>query len=137
MNIEKTKISAFTDLKVWKSSHIFVLEVYKLTRKFPKDEKFALANQLRRAAVSITSNIAEGFGRKTAKDKSQFYSISKGSLLECQSQLYVARDLGYITESTFTSLNSSALEIVRMISGLVNSAMTKSEIGRPNTNTPS
>ncbi len=112
----------FTDLLVWQKAHDLVLLVYKATKNFPEDEKFALTNQLRRAAVSITSNIAEGFGRNTSKDKVHFYSMSKGSLLEVQSQLYIAKDLGYIKFEDFNIFENQIVEIAKMISGLKNSA---------------
>src|SRR3990167_241538 len=81
------KIQVFTDLNVWREAHKLVLEIYKLTQKFPEGEKFGLTIQLRRAAISITSNIAEGFSRKTDKEKIQFYRMSLGSLMEVQNQL--------------------------------------------------
>jgi four helix bundle protein len=73
------KIRSFRDLDVWKEGHKLVLEIYKITKNFPKEEMFGLSNQLKRAAVSITSNIAEGFSRKSLKEKIQFYSMAKAS----------------------------------------------------------
>ncbi|MBI4599730.1 four helix bundle protein [Candidatus Uhrbacteria bacterium] len=73
---------SFTDLKAWQEGHTLVLKIYKITQSFPKEEQFGLTNQLRRAAVSLTSNIAEGFGRGSYKEKAQFYSIALGSLTE-------------------------------------------------------
>lgn len=82
MNQASRKIKSFTDLNVWKEGHKLVLQVYKLTKEFPKEELFGLTNQIRRAAVSITSNIAEGFSRHSYKEKLQFYSTALGSLTE-------------------------------------------------------
>lgn len=84
MNTEepKKKIQSFTDLNAWKEGHLLVILVYKITKSFPKDELFGIVNQMRRCAVSITSNIAEGFSRQTFKEKVQFYCISLGSLTE-------------------------------------------------------
>ncbi|MFA6493448.1 MAG: four helix bundle protein [Candidatus Paceibacterota bacterium] len=118
-------IHNFTDLEAWKESQKLVILVYKTTKMFPSDEKFGLTNQIRRASVSIVSNIAEGFGRNSGKDKSQFYAIAKGSLLEVESQLLVAKDLGYLDEKNFNDINNSIRIAIRLISGLIRSAMNK------------
>src|SRR3989344_224377 len=89
---QKKKIQSFTDLEVWRESHKLVLMVYKFTKNFPKNELFGLTSQLRRAVVSITSNIAEGFSRFSYKEKIQFYSIAFGSLTEVQNQLLISKD---------------------------------------------
>lgn len=95
------KINSFTQLKVWKEAHRLTISTYKLTRSFPKEEQFGLTNQIRRCAVSIPSNIAEGFSRYSKKEKVNFYRIAKGSLSELQSQILIARDLEYINQTTF------------------------------------
>jgi len=87
--------SSFKDLKVWQKSHQFVLEVYRLTKDFPKDELFGLTSQFRRAAVSIPANIAEGYTRKGMKDKLRFYNIAQGSLEECRYYILLSKDLSY------------------------------------------
>jgi four helix bundle protein len=120
-----TKIRKFTDLKVWQEAHALVTEAYKVTKKFPSEEKFGLISQMNRSAVSITSNIAEGFGRNTAKDKVKFYSISKGSLLELQSQLYVAKELGFVEQEYVKGFDKKVELIARLISGLIKSAMDR------------
>jgi len=81
------KIKTFKDLETWKQAHKLVLVIYKLTKTFPKEEKYSLTDQIRRAVVSISSNIAEGFARDSKKDKIRFYSIALGSLIEVQNQL--------------------------------------------------
>ena len=91
-------IREFTDLNAWQKAHKVVLLTYRATKYFPKDEMFDLTNQMRRASISAESNIAEGFGRNTQKDKQHFFGIAKGSLLELQSQSITARDLEYLTE---------------------------------------
>jgi four helix bundle protein len=83
----------FQDLIVWKNAHQWVLDTYALTKTFPKEELFGLTSQLRRAAVSITANIAEGFNRRTANDKARFYNIAQSSLEECRYYLILAKDL--------------------------------------------
>jgi len=96
MEKQSVKISNFTDLKVWQEGHQLCLLIYKITEDFPKHELFGLISQLRRAAVSITSNIAEGFSRWSYKEKIQFYYIAHGSVTEVENQLILARDLKYL-----------------------------------------
>ncbi len=117
--MEKQKIKNFTDLIVWQKAHKLVLEVYKQTKKFPKDELFGLTSQVRRASVSITSNIAEGFGRFSEKEKLHFYSFAYGSLLEVQNQTMIAKDLGYIRETELSEILSSSVEVAKMLQSLI------------------
>ena len=91
----RTPAKKFEDLIVWQKAHYFVLEVYKLTSNFPKHEIYGLISQFRRAAVSISANIAEGFKRKGKADKARFLNIAQGSLEEARYYLYLANDLGY------------------------------------------
>jgi len=93
------KTKSFKDLIVWQKSYKLVLEIYKMTRHFPKSEDYGLSQQLRRAAVSIPSNIAEGYGRKHKAEYNQFLSIAYGSLLELETQILLAKDLNYITKN--------------------------------------
>ncbi|MEI7918263.1 MAG: four helix bundle protein [Candidatus Saccharibacteria bacterium] len=102
-------ITSFEDLTVWQESQSFAVNIYKLTRKFPKDELFALTSQLRRAASSISANIAEGFGRASVKDKLHFYVMAYGSLLEVKNFLYLSEKLGYINK---LELNETILHSV-------------------------
>ena len=95
------KITNFKQLNSWQQSHFLVLTIYKISSTFPKQEQFGLTNQIRRAAVSITSNIAEGFSRQSFKEKIQFYAIAQGSVTELQNQLLIARDVGFITKDDF------------------------------------
>lgn len=131
MNNGDKKITSFTDLNAWKYAHQLVLEIYKLTKGFPSEEKFALIDQLRRAAISIVSNIAEGFSRQSYKEKIQFYSMSKGSTTEVQSQLLVARDLGYITKVEFDDVAKLTVLVDKLLTGLITSSrarITKKEV---------
>lgn len=116
--MENKKIKSFTDLNAWKEGHTLVLMVYKNTENFPKSEIFGLTNQMRRAVVSVTSNIAEGFSRITAKDKCYFYSIASGSLTELQNQLVVASDLKFLEKSDFDKIAYQTVEVAKLISGL-------------------
>ncbi len=119
-------IQSFKDLIVWQKAHKVVLEIYAITKKFPLEEKYGLGDQLRRASVSITSNIAEGFVMRTAKDKNRFYLISKGSTSECMNQIIIAYDLGYIKQNERDILDEALNEIMRMLSALIKSSMTHS-----------
>jgi four helix bundle protein len=108
------KARRFQDLKVWQKSHQFVLNVYKLTRSFPDHELFGLTSQIRRAAVSIPANIAEGFKRKGKGDKVRFYNISQGSLEETRYYLILTQDLGYAETD---DLQKEADEVGRLLGG--------------------
>lgn len=116
--MESEKIHSFTDLKAWKQGHELVLFVYKITNDFPKTEIFGITNQMRRAVVSVTSNIAEGFSRVSNKDKAQFYSIALGSLTELESQLYIARDVGYMSQNDFLHAEDFIINTSKLINGL-------------------
>jgi len=118
------KIKSFTDLNAWKEAHLLVLRIYELTQKFPKEEQFGLTNQIRRAVVSITSNIAEGFSRNSYKEKSQFYSMALGSLTEVQNQLIVSKDLGYITKDEFISVADKTIIVSKLLNGLIKKSKT-------------
>ncbi len=118
MSHENNKIKDFTDLIAWQKSHELVVLIYEMTKKFPDKEKFGLISQLERAAVSITSNIAEGFGRSHSKEKDQFFSIASGSLSEVENQLMIARDIGYIDSRLFNSLYKRAAEAHKVLNGL-------------------
>ena len=95
------KIKDFTDLDAWQEAHKLVLSIYKITNSFPEDEKYGLISQMKRSAVSVTSNIAEGFGRSTKKDKIRFYTIAIGSLYELRNQLITSKDLGFLPKSIY------------------------------------
>lgn len=108
----------YKDLDLYKAAKELVLSVYALLRKFPKEEQYALCDQLRRAAISIPSNIAEGSGRTSAKDQAHFFEIAFGSLMEIECQLDIACDLGYISNEELESLNAQIARVAAMISGM-------------------
>ena len=108
----------FEKLEVWQKSIDFADLVYTLTRTFPSDERFGLTNQMRRAAVSISSNIAEGTSRVSKADFSRFIEIATGSVFEVVSQAFVSKRQGFLTEFDFKKLYSAADEQSRMLSGL-------------------
>ncbi len=124
MNQEAGKIRNFTDLNAWKEAHKIVLMIYKITKKFPREELFGLTNQLRRAVVSVTSNIAEGFSRYSYKEKSQFYSISLGSLTEVENQVIIASDLEYISSQEFEALTENIITVSKLLNGLIKKSKT-------------
>ncbi len=107
------------DLDVWKLSIDFVTEIYKLTNSFPKDEIFGLTNQIRRAAVSIPSNIAEGAARNYKKEFVQFLYIALGSQQELDTQVLIAKNLGFITEDIFLETSNKIQTIGKLLNGLI------------------
>ena len=115
----KAKAEKFEDLEVWKKAHQLVLHVYKITKDFPPEEKFGLVSQMRRAAVSIPANIAEGFKKRTLKDKANFYNIAQGSLEELRYYFILVKDLGFMKESE--GWLNAVEEIGRMLYGLIRS----------------
>jgi four helix bundle protein len=105
----------FKELKVWHKGRKFVKDIYLLTRKFPKEELFVLTSQMRRAAISISSNIAEGSGRGSDKDFARFIDVATGSSFELESQLYVGCDLEYFSEEELDIYLDKIQEIQRML----------------------
>ena len=114
------EIKSYKDLLIWKKGITIVKLVYQLVKTFPQEEMYALSSQLKRASVSIPSNIAEGCGRKTDKDFSNFLSISLGSAFEFETQLIICKNLGYILEIDFKTLESEIQHIQNMIIKLQN-----------------
>jgi four helix bundle protein len=108
----------FKDLVVWQKSIELTKKIYSATEIFPEKEKFGLTNQLRRAAVSIASNIAEGAGRDSQNEFAHFLAIAKGSSYEVETQVIIANELGYITDEEQTEISNSINEIQKMIAGL-------------------
>lgn len=113
------KIKSFTDLKVWQEGHRLVISIYKTTKEFPKKETYSLVDQMRRSSSSVTSNIAEGFGRQGYKEKIQFYYLAQGSLTELKNQLLIARDIEYLEQDDFDKLATLANNTHRLLQGLI------------------
>lgn len=118
----ENKIKSFTDLIAWQEAHKLVIMIYRETKKFPKEELFALVTQMRRAVISVSSNIAEGFSRKTLKDKNNFYSMAQGSLTEIQNQLLASRDIGYLPKEDFDRIANQSVIVHKLINGLLRSS---------------
>jgi len=119
MNKNINRIRDFTDLDVWKEGHRLVLMLYKITDRFPRSERYSLIDQIRRSSISVTSNIAEGFGRQTYKEKIQFYYLAQGSLVELKNQLIISKDVGYIDENVYLTLKNQADVCHKLLQGII------------------
>ena len=115
MSVAKT----FEDVDIWQRAHEFVLAVYQITELFPKHELFGLTSQLRRAAVSIAANFAEGFRKESTKEKLRFYNISLGSLEECRYYLRLSKDLGYADTAELRELLESISKMLTRYSATI------------------
>ncbi len=119
----RQKAGKFEDLEVWQKAHGLVLATYKITKMFPNDEKFGLVSQMRRAAVSVAANIAEGFKKRGARDKAHFYNIAPASSEELRYYFTLAKDLGYI------SLNDQFMQEIeavgKMLSCLISAILAR------------
>jgi four helix bundle protein len=115
----------YRDLNVWQRAYRLCLEIYKATKTFPKDEQYNLTSQIRRAAVSIPSNIAEGYGRKTTPDYIRSLYISYGSICELETQIMIAGDLEYISREIMVNIQEDIREVERMLKALIKSLESK------------
>lgn len=122
----RNEIFGYKNLVAYQRAKTLVSQVYGLLKKFPREEQYAMCDQLRRAVVSVTSNIAEGTSRGTYPDKIHFLEIAYSSMMEVHSQLDVACDLGYITTNELSSVEETILSVVKPLSGLRSSYQAKS-----------
>ena len=113
------EIKSFRDLLIWQKSMQLVTDLYSITKLFPNEELYGLVQQIRRAAISIPSNIAEGYGRNSTKDYIRFLRIARGSIYELQTQLEISANLKYIAVETYSEHNEKLQEIERMVSSLI------------------
>lgn len=118
-------LKSYKDLIVWKKAYNFCLQIYKLTRKFPNEEKYCIISQMRRAAISIPSNIAEGYAKKTTREYIYSLYISYGSLCELETHIIIAKDLGYFDDIKYQLLEEGLSEIGKMLKGLIKSLKNK------------
>jgi four helix bundle protein len=125
------EIKSFRDLIVWQKAMGFVVETYKASAAFPSDERFGLTAQLRRAAVSIPSNIAEGHGRESTREFLNFLSIAYGSLNEAQTQIMIAEKLSFLSSDRTANLLALAGEVAKLINGLCSSLKNKLKEAKP------
>lgn len=123
------KENGFRQLRVYDEAIEWIAEIYLLLQHFPQEERYALCDQIKRAAVSVTSNIAEGTSRTSRKEYAHFLEISYGSLMEVQSQLDVSLKIGYITQEMHTNMDNRITTISKMLSGLRYSILSKEENG--------
>ena len=121
VELKRPRARSFTDVMVWQRAHSWVLDIYRLTEAFPRHELFGLTSQLRRAAVSIPANFAEGFGKRGVPDKARLFNIAQGSIEECRYYLILAQDLGYGDTASLTD----ALEEVGRMLDAYSRAMTR------------
>lgn len=112
-------INSYRDLTVWQKSYELSLQIYKLTRNFPREELYGLISQIRRCAVSIPSNIAEGYARQRRLEYIQFLQISFGSGAELETQLSIAKDLKYVSDDEFQKVNGLLQEVMKMLNSLI------------------
>lgn len=126
------KSSNYKELKVWQKAMDLTVAVYKLVKLLPKEETYALSDQMRRAVVSIPSNIAEGQGRNSDKEFIQFLSIARGSLWELETQIEICLRIGYIDQSLATNIYNLIAEISKMLNALSNSLKPQNQCLKPN-----
>jgi four helix bundle protein len=112
-------VESYRDLKVWQRAIQMTLAIYRVTTGFPKEEVFGLTTQIRRAGVSVASNIAEGYGRSSRGEYKQFLGMARGSNLEVQSQLFIATELGYGNPALLTEADNLSNEVSRMLNSLL------------------
>jgi len=120
----KISPSGYRDLAVWQKSMTLVTNVYLITKQFPREETYALTNQIRRAAVSIPSNIAEGKSRRSTKDFIRFAMIARGSIAELETQLLISQNLSYVSNDKLEPLLKDTAEVGRMLNGLISKMET-------------
>ena len=120
------KTTDFTELIAWQKAHQFVLEIYSITSRFPREELFGITSQIRRAAVSIAANIAEGYSKKGRKDKARFFNIAQGSLSECKYYLILIRDLKYSSDKTIAPRLD---EVSRLLNSYRRAVIKNEELG--------
>lgn len=122
------KLFSFEKLKVWQKARQLSIVIYKVTKGFPEDERFGLISQMRRCSLSISSNIAEGTGRHSPKDRARFIEIAFGSALELLNQSILSNDLEFLQEENYKNIRESITEITAMLDGLYKSQLNSQNI---------
>jgi four helix bundle protein len=117
----------YRDLQVWKKAHDLTLELYRVSQRFPREEIYGITGQLRRAAVSIGANLAEGCGRRTSTELARFVRIALGSASELDYHLLLSRDLGYMAAEEFASASAALIEVRKMLTSFLNSVAEQIE----------
>lgn len=126
------KIADFTQLRVWQAARKLRQELYRLTRNFPEEEKFGLTTQTRRAAVSVTANLAEGYGRFSYQENIQFCRQSRASLYELRDHLTTALDAGYLPKQKYLEVDALAMDVIRLLNGYIRSTKKLREAAQSN-----
>tara|TARA_R100000687_G_scaffold58798_1_gene47447 strand:- start:539 stop:964 length:426 start_codon:yes stop_codon:yes gene_type:complete len=124
LSMNTRAVQSYQDLAAWKEARSLVRSVYISTRLFPNEERFGLTSQIRRCAVSVPSNIAEGYGRGSRNDYSRFLRIARGSLFELETQMLLAHDLGYINDEARQGIQAQINKVARPLWGLIRSIET-------------
>ena len=115
----ETKLRSYQDLIVWRKSLILVKNVYQTTARFPQSEIFGITSQIRRSAISVPSNIAEGYARKTDGELSRFLLIALGSASELETQILISKELKFITEAEFSKINNLTTEVLKLLNSFI------------------
>ena len=123
--MEQRKITSFTQLRTWQKARDLAVMSYELSKQFPKEEVYGLTSQVRRSSVSVSANIAEGFSRASAKDKSHYYTIALGSLTESLSHAHIAAQLGFVSQDQLERYEQLTTDINKMIHGMMKLAKGK------------
>lgn len=118
-------VKTYNDLIVWQKAMQLITEIYMITKKFPKEERYGLISQIRRSSVSVPSNIAEGFGRDSTNDYVRFLQIANGSLYELQTQLKICNNLKYLSNQIYNKIYEQSREIERMLASLIRKLSAK------------
>ena len=121
------QIKRYKDLLVWQKSMNLVTLVYEKSRSFPKEDAYGLTSQIRRCAVSVPSNIAEGYGRRTSGDYIRFLRMASGSLYELQTQMEIAKNLCYLPESEFQKMEANSIELEKMLSSMISKLLNAAD----------
>lgn len=121
---QKKPIRHFKDLRVWQEAHHLVVSLYKELKKFPANEQFGLISQMQRCVISITSNIAEGFGRESISEKIRFYVIARGSAIELENQLIASLDVGYLPQSSYNLLDERLQTVLALLNAFIKKTKT-------------
>ena len=131
-----TKKYNYKDLEAYKEAKILVRMIYSLLQRFPKEEMYALCDQLRRAVISVPSNIAEGSGRYSVKEQLHFIEIAYGSLLEVECQIDIAHDVKYVSDSEYSNVNNQIDKVSTLLSGLRNKRLSVKSSASPSSSHP-
>jgi four helix bundle protein len=127
----RPRVADFTELETWKHARVLRNELYRAVQMFPSEERFGLASQIRRAASSVTANLAEGYGRYSYQENVQFCRVSRGSLYELRDHLTTALDAGYIPKARYDELEALAVSAIRLVNGYIRATRNLKTLAKP------